>query len=91
MTLTPNDILAILADNFTNGDTQFIGLILYSVIILAVFVLTRNLIVGFVTMIPLTLIFSYLSALPDTMMIIMLVVSVIGIALSSRKALGDDL
>lgn len=91
MSLTPTNIMDIISNNFFGGDDGLAGLIVFSLIIVAVFVLTRRAMVGFVVMIPLTLAFTYFGSLPETMMIILIVVSVLGIAISSRKAVGDDL
>lgn len=90
-TISINDFIQITANNFTGGDYTLAGLVIFSLVILAIFILTRRMFVGFVCMIPLTLVFAYVGAIPSTMMVILIVVSVIGLAISSRKAVGDDL
>lgn len=91
MSLTPTNIMDIIANNFFGGDSALAGLIVFTLVIVAIFVLTRSMLVGFVAMLPLTLAFRYFAELPETMMIILIVVSVIGIAISSRKVVGGDL
>lgn len=90
-TISITDFIQISANNFANGDYTLAGLVIFSLVVLAIFILTKRIFVGFVCMIPLTLIFSYVGAIPSTMMVILIVVSVIGLAISSRKAVGDDL
>lgn len=89
--MTPQDIINILANGFFGGDTEFCGLVIFSIIMVAIFVITKRAIVGFITMLPLTLIFKYLGALPDSLMIILIVVSVLGIAIAGRNTAGDGL
>lgn len=89
--ITPQDFINIVANGFFGGDTEFCGLVIFSVIMVIVFVLTKRAIVGFIVMLPLTLAFKYLNALPDALMIILIVVSVLGIAITSRNAAGDGL
>lgn len=91
MSLTPTDLIDIVSTNFFGGDTTIAGLIIFSIVIIGIFVLTKHALVGFISMIPITLVFSYLHMLPDTLMIILIVVSVLGIAITGRKATGDDL
>lgn len=91
MSLTPNDIMDIIATNFFGGDESLASLIVFSIVMIAIFVLVKKMIVGFIVMLPLTLAFTYIGSMPETLMIILIVVSVLGIAISSRKAVGDDL
>lgn len=89
--ITPQDIFQIIADGFFGGDIMTAGLVIYALVIIAVFVIMKSLIVGFVAMIPITLIFKGLGAISMELLIILIVVSVLGLAIASRKTAGDDL
>lgn len=89
--INATDITDILANGFFGGDVVLCGLIIYAIVISAVFILTKRMIVGFVVMLPMTLVFAYLGLMPDTLMIILIVASVLGIAIAGRNTAGDGL
>lgn len=76
------DMQGIIADSFFNGDTGIAGMVIFAVVMMIVFAIfgKDNLLLSFVMMLPVTLIFSALKILPDSMAILLIIVAVAGLA-----------
>lgn len=85
-----NELVDIIADTFFNGNISVAGLVLYMLIMGAVFGFTRNVFQTLVIAVPLTFLFSPggLGLLPTDIVLILSVILVLGLALSSKKALN---
>lgn len=60
------------------------GLIILTITLALVFAFTKNTFAMLLVAMPVTLIFSYLRVIPDEVTIILLLVTVVGLAMSSR-------
>lgn len=78
------DIFEIIGDSFFNGNSMVAGLIILTVVLALVFAFTKNAFAMLLVAMPVTLIFSYLRVIPDEITIILLLVAVVGLAMSSR-------
>ena len=76
------DMQGIIADAFFNGDTGIAGMVIFAVVMMIVFAIfgKDNIMLSFVMMLPVTLIFSALKILPDSMAILLIIVAVAGLA-----------
>ena len=79
------DIFQIIGDSFFSGNVLLGGLIVLTVVLALVYVLTRSAFAMLLISMPVTLVFSYMRVIPDEITIILLLVSVVGLALSSKK------
>lgn len=76
----------LIAEAFFNGDTAIAGIVMYSVALALIFAIfgRSNLAIPFALMLPVTLIFTALNILPQAMTILMVIISVIGIAMTMK-------
>lgn len=85
--ITLNDIQYMISD-FFNGDLTLAGLALFAVVIILIFALTKNvfqsLIIGLIT----TGIFSYMGILSSDMMVLLIIIIVLGLAMTARNAVS---
>lgn len=72
----------LIADAFFGGDTGIAGMVIFAVVMMIVFAIfgKDNIMLSFVMMLPVTLIFSALKILPDSMAILLIIVAVAGLA-----------
>lgn len=84
-----NELVDIVAGQMFNGNITVAGLVLYMLIMGVIFGFTRNVFQTLIIALPLTFLFSSggLGLLPNDMVLILCVVLVLGLALSSKKAL----
>lgn len=77
---------SVIAQSFFGGDVGIAGIVMFMAVMAFVFIFIakKNLMVGFLFMIPASLIFSMLRILPDSMAMIMIVIAVIGLAKETR-------
>lgn len=86
--ITLNDIQYMLGDSFFNGDLTLAGLALFGIAIILVFVLTKNVFQSLVVGLIATGIFSYMGVLSGDMMILLIIVIVLGLAMTARNAVS---
>lgn len=86
--ITLNDIQYMLGDSFFNGDLTLAGLALFGIAIILVFVLTKNVFQSLVVGLIATGIFSYMGVLSSDMMILLIIVIVLGLAMTARNAVS---
>ena len=86
--ITLNDIQIMISD-FFNGDLALAGLAMFAFLIVLIFVLTKNvfqsLVIGLVT----TAIFSYMGILTNDIMILLIIIIVLGLAMTARNAVSS--
>jgi len=72
----------IIADAFFGGDVGIAGMVIFAVVMMVIFAIfgTEHIMLSFVMMLPITLIFSALKILPDSMAILLIIVAVAGLA-----------
>ena len=81
------DMQGIIADAFFNGDTGIAGMVIFAVVMMIIFAIfgTDHIMLSFVMMLPITLIFSALKILPDSMAILLIIVAVSCIAANAQE------
>lgn len=86
--LSLQDIQEILADQFFDGNTAIAGIVMYVAVmaLVVVFFANKNITLAFGLMLPVTLIFTMLNVLPETLTIMLILVFVIGVAMKFRDA-----
>lgn len=79
-------LMGLIADSFFAGDTGIAGMVMFSIVMMVVFAMfmKKSLVVPFAMMLPITLIFTALKILPETMTILLIVVSVVGLAVTAK-------
>ena len=87
--ITVEQLTDIIADTFFSGSVTTAGIVLYILIMGAIFGFTRNVFQTLIIALPVTFLFSPagLALLPNDLVLLLTVVLVLGLALSSKKAL----
>ena len=79
------EIQEILADSFFDGSMEIAGIAIFIIAILAILGVTRNPFFALLTGMGVTLLFSVLGVLSTEITVLMIVVSVLGLAYTSRN------
>lgn len=79
-----SDFQDILATAFLDGNMSIAGIVIYAAVLMLLFALTRNTTQTLVISLPVTLIFSLLGILSNDVMILMIIVTVLGLAFTTR-------
>lgn len=81
-----NDFQELIAESFFMGDVGIAGMVMFCCAMMAIFAIfgLDNLMGAFILMIPITLIFTSLSVLPETMAILLIIVAVMGLAVTAK-------
>lgn len=87
--LSLNDIQQIMADSFFNGSMDIAGTVIFIGAILGILAITRNMFYALLTGMGVTLLFSMLGVLSTNIAILMIIVSVLGLAYTSRNIWRD--
>lgn len=87
--LSFNDIQQILADAFFNGSMDIAGTVIYIGAIFGILAITRNPFFALVTGMGVTLLFTTMGVLSTNIAILMIIVSVLGLAYTSRNVWRD--
>lgn len=80
-----NDIFQIVGDSFFEGSVLLAGLVILTIVLALVYVFTKSAFAMLLISIPVTLVFSYMRVIPDEITIILLLVAVVGLAMSSKR------
>lgn len=86
--ITLTDIQYMLGDTFFNGDLTLAGLGLFAFAIILVFVLTKNVFQSLVVGLIFTGIFSFMGIITSDMMILLIVIIVLGLAMTAKNAVS---
>ena len=86
--ITLTDIQYMLGDTFFNGDLTLAGLGLFAFAIILVFTLTKNVFQSLVIGLIFTGIFSFMGILTADMMVLLIIVIVLGLAMTAKTAVG---
>lgn len=86
--ITLTDIQNMLGESFFNGDLSLAGLALFAVAIIIIFALTKNVFQSLVVGLIVTGIFSYMGVITSDMMILLIIVIVLGLAMTARNAVS---
>lgn len=86
--ITIQDIQYMLGDSFFNGDLTLAGLGIFAAAIVVIFAVTKNVFQSLVVGLVVTGIFSYMGVLSSDMMILLIIVIVLGLAMTARNAVS---
>ena len=79
-----------IGDSFFNGDLTLAGLALFAMAIIVIFVITKNVFQSLVVGMVVTGIVSYMGLLTNDMMILLIIVIVLGLAMTARGAVTGN-
>lgn len=79
------DFQDLVSISFFGGDMNIAGMVIYVVVLMAVFALTRKTTQTLVLSIPVTLIFSAIGVLSTDLLVLIIIVTVLALAFTSTK------
>ena len=87
--ISPTQFIDLIGSAFFGGSSVMAGLVVYVVILALMFTITRHVFQTLVIALPVTFIFSGsgLGVLPTDMVLMLVVIIVLGLAMTSKKAL----
>lgn len=81
-----SDFQRIIADSFLNGDMMIAGLIMFSFVLAILFIVFKgNVFTALLMALPVTLIFSLMGVLSGDMTILMIIITVLGLAINTTS------
>lgn len=83
-----SDLQGLIADTLFGGDTMIAGLIMFAFVIGVLFALIKNVTAVLLVALPIILVFSSMGILSGDMMIILIIITVLGLAMSARGILS---
>lgn len=86
--VTISDMQNILGMSFFNGDTTIAGLVMFAVLMAIVFYVTRNIFQSLIIGLPIMLVFGQLNVITNDMMVLLIIISVLGLAFTARSAVS---
>lgn len=86
--ITLSDIQYMLGDTFFNGDLTLAGLGLFAFAIVIIFTLTKNVFQSLIVGLIITGIFSFMGILTADMMVLLIIVIVLGLAMTAKGAVS---
>ena len=84
------DLTQIVANNFTGGNTEIAGMLIFTLCLAIVFVFVRKAFAALVISLPMSFIFSTLGIVSQEMMVLLIIVAVLGLAFVSRNVWSDN-
>ena len=78
-----------LSDTFFNNDLTLAGLALFAIAIILIFVLTKNVFQSLVIGLVGTAIFSYMNIITADLMILLIIIIVLGLAITARNVVSS--
>lgn len=87
--ITLEELTRILGNGFFNGDVAIAGMCIFGVVIAIVFTIfgKKSLLAAFAVMLPLTVIFNALGVLADALSILLVLIAILGLAVTSKREL----
>ena len=80
------DLQRILADSFLNGDLTIAGLVMFSMTLALLFIIFKgNIFTALLMALPVTLIFSLMGVLSGDMTILLIIITVLGLAINTTS------
>ena len=88
--ITLTDLQELLGVSFFDGNEVIGGIVIYTVVLAIVFVLSnKNTTTALILSLPITLVFATLGVLSSDMMILLIIVTVLGLAYTTRNIWRD--
>ena len=87
--INPTQLIDMVGTAFFGGSSEIAGLVLYTVIMAVMFAITKNVFQTLIIALPVTFVFSGagLGILPADMVLMLVVIVVLGLAMTSKKVL----
>lgn len=79
-----------IADSLFAGNTEVVSMILFAVVMGLIFTFVRNAFMSLIVGIPVALVFRAMGVLSSDLMVLLIIISVLGLAAAARKTAGDD-
>lgn len=79
------DIQDLVASSFFDGDLNLAGMVMYTLVLIVLFALTRKTQQTLIISIPVTLIFTAIGVIPTDMMVLLIIVTVLALAFTARN------
>ena len=81
-----NEFITLFGDTFFGGDSGIASMVVFIGVMMVIFGLfgKENLMVAFMIMLPVTVVFNALATLPDSLTILMVVVAIVGLAVTVK-------
>lgn len=83
-----NELVDIVAIEFFGGSVSQAGLVIFALAMVCIFGATRNVFQSLVLGLPVTFLFSMLGLLPTDMVVLLIIVVVLGLAMTSKGVWG---
>lgn len=83
------DLQELVSTEFFDGDMQIAGMCMYVLVLVAIFALSRKTSQTLIISIPVTLIFSVLGVLSVDLMVLLIIMTVLGLAFTARNVWRD--
>ena len=83
------DLQEILAEGFFSGNLEIAGILIFAAVLLIVFALTRKVIQALIIALPITLVFSMMGMLTTDFMILLIIITVLGLAYKTKDSWGS--
>lgn len=83
--ITINNLVDIVANEFFSGSIEIAGLAIFSIVMGLLFALTRDVFQTLILSLPVTFIFSSFGFLPNDLVILLIIVAVLGLAMSAKR------
>lgn len=83
--ITINELVDIVGNEFFNGSAEIAGLAIFSVVLGLLFAMTRDVFQTLILSLPITFIFSTFGFLPNDLVILLIIVAVLGLAMSAKR------
>ena len=82
------DFQVLLADFMFGGDVTVAGLVMFAAVIGVLFILIRNVVASLIITLPLIMVASTLGIISGDMMILLIIITVLGLAVTARNVLA---
>lgn len=84
------DLTQIIATNFTGGNTEIAGMLIFTMCLAVVFIFVKKAFAALVISLPMSFIFSALGIVSQELMVLLVIVAVLGLAFVSRNVWSDN-
>ena len=85
--MSPQDFIDMLAQAFFQGNTQIAGIVVFTAVLALIYLLfaQRNITIGLILTLPVTLVFSMLGILPEILTILIVIVTLLALINKFRE------
>lgn len=87
--ITLDQFQSLLGNSFFGGDSIIAGIVIYVAVLMVILVLTKKPSIGLIVALPVTYIFSLLGVLSQEFMILLIVITVLALAYTTRDIWRD--